>query len=131
MNCTLTFEQQKKFYKKVYKDISVLADGKKAFDLKAYIKDFYNLVKDKTNDPALALSYAQLIPENIMTASGVRKISDYLLDFSNLNDIAKTRRDFETDIKNVESFISPALPTKDEIDNLNTLYPSGQAQKLS
>lgn len=131
MNCTLTFEQQKKFYKKIYKDISVLADSKKAFDLKAYIKDFYNLVKDKTNDPALALSYAQLIPENIMTASGVRKISDYLLDFSNLNDIAKTRRDFETDIKNVESFISPALPTQDEIKQLNEFYPSGQAEKLS
>ena len=131
MNCTLTFEQQKKFYKKVYKDISDLAESQKAFDLKAYIKDFYNLVKDKTNDPALALSYAQLIPENILIASSIRKISDYLLDFSNLTEIAQTRRQFETDIKNVESYISPAAPTEDEINNLNEFYKSGQADVLS
>lgn len=131
MNCTLTFEQQKKFYKKVYKDISDLAESQKAFDLKAYIKDFYNLVKDKTNDPALALSYAQLIPENILIASSIRKISDYLLDFSNLTEIAQTRRQFETDIKNVESYISPAPPTEDEISNLNEFYKSGQADVLS
>jgi hypothetical protein len=130
MNCTLTFEQRNTFYKKVYKDISVLADNKKPFDLKGYIKNFYNAVKDGTNDPALALSYAQLIPENILSASSLRKISDYLLDFSDLNLIAKTRRDFEADIKNVESYISPAAPTEAEIENMGTVYKSGQAQKL-
>ena len=130
MNCTLTFEQKNNFYKKVYKDISILADNKKPFDLKGYIQNFYNAVNNKTNDPALALSYAQLIPENIILASTQRKISDYLLDFSDLNVIAKTRRSFEEDIKNVELYISPAAPTEAEIKNMDAVYKSGQAQKL-
>ena len=50
MNCTLTFEQQKQFYKKVFKDLSVIVSDNKDFDIKNYILDFYSLVNDKTND---------------------------------------------------------------------------------
>jgi hypothetical protein len=69
MNCTLTLEQQKQFYKKVFKDLSATVSDGKDFDIKNYILDFYNLVNNKTNDSSLALSYAQLLPENVINVT--------------------------------------------------------------
>jgi hypothetical protein len=72
MNCTLTFEQQEIFYRKVFKDLSVIVSDNKDFDIKNYILDFYNLVNDNANDSSLALSYAQLLPDNISTVINKR-----------------------------------------------------------
>ena len=107
MNCTLTFEQQKQFYKKVFKDLSVIVSDNKDFDIKNYILDFYSLVNDKTNDSSLALSYAQLLPENIVSVIGDDKnISKYLRSKGiDLNDVFDLRDSFE-DIAAVEKYLA-------------------------
>jgi hypothetical protein len=107
INCTLTFEQQEIFYRKVFKDLSVIVSDSKDFDIKNYILDFYNLVNDKTNDISLALSYAQLLPENIISVIGDDKnIGKYLrskgIDF---NDVYDLRDRFE-DIAAVEKYLA-------------------------
>ena len=107
MKCTLTFEQQKQFYKKVFKDLSVIVSDSKDFDIKNYILDFYNLVNDKTNDSSLALSYAQLLPENIFSVIGDDKnIGKYLRSKGiDLNDVYDLRDSFE-DIAAVEKYLA-------------------------
>ena len=103
MNCTLTFEQQEIFYRKVLKDLSVIVSDNKDFDIKNYILDFYNLVNDKTNDASLALSYAQLLPDNISTViNDDRNISKYLRAKGISVDALLNLRDSFEDIINVE-----------------------------
>ena len=107
MNCTLTFEQQEIFYRKVFKDLSVIVSDSKDFDIKNYILDFYNLVNDKTNDSSLALSYAQLLPENILTIiADDKNIAKYLRSKGiDLNDVYDLRDSFE-DITAVEKYLA-------------------------
>ena len=134
MNCTLTFEQQKQFYKKVFKDLSVIVSDNKDFDIKTYILDFYNLVNDKTNDSSLALSYAQLLPENIFSVIGDDKnIGKYLrgkgIDLNNVYDL----RDSFEDIINVEKYIQVKELTPDKLEQIRKKagIVSSQLEKAS
>lgn len=107
INCILTNEQQKQFYKKVFKDLSVTVSDNKEFDIKNYIFDFYSLINNKTNDSSLALRYAQLLPENVINVtSDDRNIAKYLrakgVDLNNIYDL----RDRFEDISAVEKYLA-------------------------
>ena len=130
MNCTLTANQQKSFYKKVYKDFLNLASTDQPLDIKEYITGLYNIISERTNDPALALSYAQLVPENIILSTAQnRNISKFLSKLKKLDELGTLRSDFEEDIKAVENYVAPKPPTEAEIKNINSTvatYPGGQ-----
>jgi hypothetical protein len=134
MNCTLTFEQQEIFYRKVFKDLSVIVSDNKDFDIKNYILDFYNLVNDNANDSSLALSYAQLLPDNISTViNDDRTISKYLRAKGvDLNIIFDLRDSFE-DIVNVEKYIQVKELTPDKLEQIRKKagIVSSQLEKAS
>jgi hypothetical protein len=134
MNCTLTFEQQEIFYRKVFKDLSVIVSDNKDFDIKNYILDFYNLVNDNANDSSLALSYAQLLPDNISTViNDDRTISKYLRAKGvDLNIIFDLRDSFE-DIINVEKYIQVKELTPDKLEQIRKKagIVSSQLEKAS
>jgi hypothetical protein len=119
MNCTLTLEQQKQFYKKVFKDLSATVSDGKDFDIKNYILDFYNLVNNKTNDSSLALSYAQLLPENVINVTADdRNIAKYLRSKGvDLNTIYDLRDQFEN-IPTVEKYVSATVLTEDKLADI-------------
>jgi len=119
MNCTLTLEQQKQFYKKVFKDLSVVVSDNKDFDIRNYILDFYNLVNDKVNDSSLALSYAQLLPENIINVTADdRVIAKYLRGKGvSIDDIYDLRDQFEN-VDAIQKYISATVLTPDKINDI-------------
>jgi alkylated DNA repair dioxygenase AlkB len=83
----------KPFRVKVFGDIYELAKGTEPFDLDAYMKGFYDIVLNHTNDEALALDYARLIPLTIKQLLGINpKLEVSLLDNNALDSIALTRR---------------------------------------
>jgi len=130
MNCTLTPDQQKAFYKKVFKDLLTAADTKTPFDLKAYIGSIYDLVNNSTKDPSLALNYAQLVPENITVALKDRKVRDYIRSTTSTDTIYDLQSDFSDNISNVEKYLSPAMPTEAEIKELDKQSKLSQADKI-
>jgi len=101
MNCTLSPDQERQLYAKVFKDMLTKAESKKPFDFKKYASEFYQSVFDKTNDHGLALNYVSLLPQNMNTAFGQRLSIRQMLaplaadlvslesEFNNLDYVAK------------------------------------------
>lgn len=104
MNCALTNEQQKQLLAKVYKDLQRLAKAEGPFSLEGYVKNFHDIVLNKSKDNALALTYAQLVPEFMNLAFTGRKelkqslrnkglssdaLDDMVESFQNINNVIK------------------------------------------
>ena len=130
MNCTLTPEQQKVFYKKVFKDLLTSAESNTPFDLKGYVTSIYNLVSGAKNDSALGLTYAQLVPENIALALKDRAIRDHIRKTTSTDDVYDLQNSFADDITNVEKYVAPGVPTEAELKELKKQSKQSQADKI-
>ena len=83
----------KPFRVKVFSDIFELAKGNEPFDLDAYMKQFYDMVFNHTNDDALALDYARLIPLTIKQLLGIDpELEVTLVDNNAYNPVAVSRK---------------------------------------
>ena len=119
MNCTLTPEQQKQFYKKVFKDLSVITSSNSEFNIRNYINDLYKLVYNSTNDSSLALNYAQLLPDNILNiTTDDRNISKYLRSTGVVIDDIYDLRDSFENIANVKKFVSESQLTDERREEI-------------
>ena len=130
MNCTLTPEQQKVFYKKVFKDLLTSAESNTPFDLKGYVTSIYNLGSGATNDSAIGLTYAQLVPENIALALKDRAIRDHIRKTTSTDDVYDLQNSFADDITNVEKYVAPGVFTEAERKELKKQSKQSQADKI-
>lgn len=119
MTCALTDDQQLKFYKKVFKDISELQKGNKDFSLENYLDNLHDFLISNKVDPELALSYIQLAPKTIMQLqSDEEEIGDYLADKGiSLDALRSLVKSFKDDLVNVAAFVNRNISTTDEIKN--------------
>lgn len=104
MNCTLTPDQQKQLFKKVYSDLKT---NEAPLDFKKYAEEVYDLVNNKLKDSAMALSYVSLLPQNIRLNIGVNKslsqkfaknfeeITQLENSFSNLDNVSTYVKDLK------------------------------------
>ena len=116
MNCTLTTKQLEQLFGKVYKDLQKLSQSTDPFSIKGYASDIHNLILEKTEDPALALSYAQQIPEFIdLALTGKRELVKKLRKKGlNLEELADTIDEFEN-IDKVQDAVGSTKSTVKEI----------------
>lgn len=119
MNCALSAKQQKQLLIKVYKDIQKEAKKETQFDIEGYIKNFYDSINDKTQDQALALTYAQLVPEFINYAlTGRKELVKSLrakgFSRDNLEDIIESFEDME----NVLATVTDKKITAEELADI-------------
>ena len=87
MFCVLTNEQVIQYFKYIYKSIRE-ADGK-TFSLDSFIIDIYDLILGNQNSTDLAITYASLVPQNIISAA-----------FSN-NEVSRILRENNISIDNL------------------------------
>lgn len=96
MVCALTDKQQRTLLRKVVKDLLLLAEEGKPFDLKNYIFSIYSTVNEATKNEALALTYAGLVPSQIMIGRVFhRELRDYIPNSNALEEVEKTLSTFE------------------------------------
>lgn len=115
MNCTLTIDQQKKLFKKVYSDL-LEHPADKYFNFKDYANSFYKDISDKTGDNALALSYVSLLPQNI-TANVGNDISLTKKFHKVFSEIAEHISNFEN-IDFVSEFVTPEVEDIQELKEI-------------
>lgn len=114
MNCTLTLDQQKKLFKKVYSDLNNHPIDQ-PFDFKSYAIDFYNSILGRTQDNGLALSYVSLLPQNIRVNIGVDKDLSKKLG-GVFQEIVAQESDFDN-LDNVAKFVTPDVNVVENIKN--------------
>jgi len=69
MNCTLTPQQQRLLFGKVAIDLNKAKD----FQFDDYARKFHDLIRTKTGDPVLAMTYVGLLPANIRAVMGINR----------------------------------------------------------
>lgn len=136
MNCALTNEQQKQLLAKVYKDLQKKSKAEDPFSLEGYVKELHDLVLNKTKDNALALTYAQLVPEFMTLAFTGRKelkqslrnkglssdaLDDMVESFQKLdNVIAVTGKPLTEDtVKTVQESVAQELEQPAEVEPIS------------
>lgn len=114
MNCALTNEQQRQLLEKVYQDLKNIAASDKDFNLNDFIISFHDTIMSATKDDALALQYAQLVPEFVNLAlTGRRELVKTLRSKGLSRDtLEDTIVEFE-DISVVEKLIKPKTAPED------------------
>jgi hypothetical protein len=120
MNCALNVEQQRALFRKVYGDLNDTKSSGRPFLVKDYIQSVYNLIYTKSNDHAMALDYARLVPHYIMR-SMIKddSLMDHLLDSGfNMKDINSIKKSFTNHIDNVEKYIGNNNEALKEIKEL-------------
>lgn len=120
MNCALNVDQQRALFRKVYGDLNDTKSSGRPFLVKDYIQSVYNLIYTKSNDHAMALDYARLVPHYIMR-SMIKDdaLMDYLLDSGfNMKDINSIKKSFTNHIENVEKYIGNNNEALKEIKEL-------------
>jgi len=126
MNCAISIEQQKRFLTQVAKDVLATVESKQPFDIKAYMLDIYNKVKDASGDHERALDYVRLVPGFVdQIASYDRDIKKGLreatLSFDSLADLIVDFTDETDGLKTVANYLDLNRDLKQELidDNIN------------
>lgn len=124
MNCAISVEQQKRFLTQVAKDLLATINDKKSFDVKAYMLDVYNKVKEKTDDHERALDYVRLTPGFVdQVASYDRDIKKGMreagLSFDSLADLIVDFTDDTNGLKTVSDYLELTRDIKQELINDN------------
>jgi len=120
MNCALTVKQQELLLSKVFKDIESASKTDQEFNVDDYIQNFHDTILERTNDPALALTYAQMLPEFIqLSFTGEKEMQKSMknkgLSFDSLIDKID---EFET-MTNVQKAVSPSTISNEALENLD------------
>jgi hypothetical protein len=124
MICVLTTEQQRKFRKKVAKNLLDITEQNTPFSVKEYATSVYNRVLEKTQNSDLALTYAALAPLYIdQIASADRNVKMALMDKNvSFDEIARMVRDFgneETGLEAVKTTLGIAANIVGDVRNMN------------
>jgi predicted NAD-dependent protein-ADP-ribosyltransferase YbiA (DUF1768 family) len=119
-NCALTPKQEKILLKKVYKDLEEISKSEQDFNLDNYIQEFHDMIQKATDDDALALTYAQLIPEYVdMAFTGEKELKKNMkqkgLSFDALQDKIE---EFE-DLNAVQKLVAPGTLSQEELKELD------------
>ncbi len=112
MICALSENQKKRFFSKVFRDLLDMVSNGTPFDLKNYIRSIYQAVKEKTENEALAQTYASLVPTYIKLSYGLGEKPVDKLIVKQL-EAADEVEDLLSDIDNVTKYL--------ELDKPNTL----------
>lgn len=120
MDCALTPRQQELLLSKVYKDLEVQAKSETDFDVDDYIQKFHDKIVDVTNDSALGLTYAQLLPEFIqLSLTGEKELQRTLRKQGlDLNALVDKIEEFE-DINNVIKQVTPTTISEADLTKLD------------
>lgn len=129
MNCTLTQEQLDSHLKKVDGDLRTILKSGTPFDLPSYIRSIYDRVLSKSNDKALAQTYAQLVPENIQRVISFNpEVRKHVTKTTDMNRFYQVISDFEN-FQNVEDFLGIGEGIEEDVkdaaasENENSLNP--------
>jgi len=124
MNCAISVEQQKRFLTQVAKDLLTAINNKQPFDVKAYMLDVYNKVKEASNDHERALDYVRLTPGFVdQVASYDREIKKGMreagLSFDELADLIVDFTDEADGLKVVADYLGLNTDLKQELIDAN------------
>ena len=119
--CSIPESNQKKFKEAVAKELHGYMTEGEVFNLRKFTDNFYETLKDITdNNKDTALNYAMLIPkfvQDIMVQD--TQVMTYLNKTPNiLEEIAKAKELFESDLENIEAYIGTAQEKFNILTNL-------------
>ena len=106
MACRLSNDQVELLFKGVLGSIVASKNNGQPYNPEGFMREFYNMIFNASQDRDNALDYVQHIPRMIAAAYGSEEaIADYLTDSGvDFNALNKLRKDFK-DIENVISFL--------------------------
>lgn len=114
MICALTPEQQLDFLGLIGSLLNEASASDKSFNVQQFVKDIYDELNDDPADDSLALTYAQLVPSNILEVIGLDKEIAIALrkkGFSSdaILDLLEKFEDKETGLDAVKSYVAPVV----------------------